>query len=41
MLVINWCINVARLDPPPCWATTKPQSTEAADTDNKKIGMTD
>ncbi|WP_292993176.1 hypothetical protein [Nitrosomonas sp.] len=33
--VINWCINVARLEPPPCWATTKLQSTEAVDTDDE------
>jgi len=39
--VINWCIDVVRLDPPPCWAITKLQSAEAADIDDENKGWYD
>ena len=39
--VINWCIDVVRLDPPPCWAITKLQYAGAADIDDENKGWYD
>lgn len=33
--VINWCIDVARLDPPPCWAAISLQTSQSTETDEE------
>lgn len=39
--VINWSINVARLDPPPCWAPKQLLSAEITDIDDENKGWYD
>lgn len=36
--VIDWCINVERLDPPPCWTINNPQSLHLIDIDEESDG---
>ncbi|QOJ23018.1 MAG: hypothetical protein HRU78_04650 [Gammaproteobacteria bacterium] len=33
--VINWCIDVARLDPPSCWAAISLQTSQSTETDEE------